>query len=268
MARPPDSSRRGSALLLVIIFAGTLGVMLATTVPSLLAEYRLSHRRAQEITAYHLAEGGIELAVADLTTLGNVAELRAAGWAVDTSGQFFVRQFVPEDFGWSAPSGQTHTVRVLCDNPFADDTIRVWAKGTVDHPVLNLPPSAVLLEAELTVTLSSTTRAHPFIGLVSTGDYELNGQPYFDSYDSSIFPHDYARGVNSGNNAFVATTNDSAQFADATIRGQLHLGVDSDTPSDGLRNSNVTATGGLYSRFSFQLEPVNPPDTTDALDSF
>ena len=260
------SSQRGSTLMLVLIIGTGLCLVIASTLPSMLASLRGVHGEARREAAFHLAEGGIDLALQNIIT-NTETELVALGWTLDGSGKFYVKMFTLEDLGWPNLEDFNGSVGVFFDKPPASGEVRVWAKSTIEGEGWNGKPVNEYLQAR--VELLAGVTSHPFYGIVvtdmfSVAELELGTAPQrFDSYDSSLFPHAYTPGVNDGAEILIANTatdlsnKDEEWFkmrlGNAEIHGDVAIGMDTETPGV---SGTPTITGSLSANFQPLLNDV------------
>lgn len=260
--------RDGSGLVMVMMFAGGLGLILSSLVPLVVQELERSHERVLEVQAYHCAEAFMDMAIFELTTMDSAGDLLNNGWKKDSSGAFLVREYSVADLGWAFFPGDHMVSRVMMDDPASHTTIRIWSKAEQTRDGSSVEPQVVLLKAELEITSASTSIHFPAGMGTSEEGFDFNGHPFIDSYDSSVFPYTYTSGVNSGSNAVVATTatdESKIDLGNVTIKGTLLVGL----PEDNVSTVGASGvSGGVRGDYSFDFPLPATPSTAGAKTTF
>jgi hypothetical protein len=133
LTRSP-SARRGSTLLLTLVLLLALALVMASTLPSVLTQYRLEHQQTLGVTAFNLAEGGAEVALWTLAQSTEAAALAEAGWELDEDGDFYFRELSLADLGGDALAPVTAQVRVVFTQPADTSLVRIYALARVTTP--------------------------------------------------------------------------------------------------------------------------------------
>jgi len=255
--------RAGSALLTAVVFGSLIVGMLAGVLPMLLTEWKQNTRSSAQQSAFHLGESGIEEGIWAVREYGNDDQAwRDAGWAEASGGAAWTREFRLSEYGpqgadaYVLDEGQNGVFRVIVEKP-EGSRVQIVSQGFVEGGD-GLPQgfeAARYIETEF-------ARPNPFVhGLIARDSLDFNGRPFFDSYDSRVFPHDYARGVNSGDNATVgspSTDLDDFDLSNSEIRGDLATGVPDDG-SDPFSGQDIS--GDVIHDFDMEFPEVDVPDT-------
>ena len=257
-----NKHENGSILIATLIFAMIVSLVLATLLPMLLTDYRLNVRNRLLITALTVAESGVEEGFWALNHLEDLSEWTADGWTEADSGRLQLKE-ITISAGGSEPftldDGNVARIRIAIEPAF--NSSRIYAEGTV------LTASGTVLMTqivELTSQLSS-----PFQGLIAKNQVTFNGQPQFDSYDSSVPPYSYSALQNGGDNVTIGTINvntGSVSLGNATVRGNVVSGA-LDPIADGAVTGG-TITGVVIGDFDMDFPDITAPDTTGWPTSF
>ncbi|TVP77370.1 MAG: hypothetical protein EA353_10520 [Puniceicoccaceae bacterium] len=256
-------SESGSALITTIIFAMVMSMGLAALINLLMGDWRLGHRMGAHETAFNLAESGVDEAIWAVLEHESHGDWISAGWTESTDGNFYHREWNLSDFTTS--DGESFLL-----SKHRDGSFRVVVEKSTG-PVINIVSQGVVSaqsnsRENLEITRFIETqfrRPNPFVyGLVSVSLLNFNGQPYFDSYDSRIFPYDYSFGLNSGDNAAIGSLSTILSFlnlGNSTVKGDLLTGATNDG-SDPADKANVS--GEVIWGFEMNLPEVVPPNTS------
>lgn len=251
----PSSSRSGAALMLVLLFTAALAIVLASTVPVLLSDYRTQMRRSMDINAYHLAESGIERALWTLSQSSRQPDLEREGWTLEPQeGDFYYRQVSPAELGIEAFSLPNTNLRVVFENPSGRSRIRVISVCRITNPAIGEPVTRRIV-VELEVTTAGLAFS-PFIGIVTGHELRFNNYHYFNSYRSSFEHPLHVQGTNDGSNINIATTSSTVELGSVQIDGNLLL-----PEKHWLNNRHFSVSGETRSDFEFDFPQVSSPDT-------
>jgi hypothetical protein len=269
LTRSP-SARRGSTLLLTLVLLLALALVMASTLPSVLTQYRLEHQQTLGVTAFNLAEGGAEVALWTLAQSTEAAALAEAGWELDEDGDFYFRELSLADLGGDALAPVTAQVRVVFTQPADTSLVRIYALARVTTPgSRETVTRRVVVEAEIG---APGVRSSPFHGLFTDGSFTINNYNFFDSFDSTVFPHTYAPGVNDGANITVGTNSTRSRalyLGTSEVRGTVRVAADEEVAADSVwGHGGYSVSGGVEGNFSLEMVPVTVPDTRDWPTSF
>lgn len=254
------TSKRGSALAVTLIFATFISVGLAALLPQVLNDWKMTIRTSAQEAAFNLAEAGIEETIWAVLEFSEDSEWTAAGWA-NEGGNYRTREWALTDM--AANMGGTRTnrpprIRVIVKKT-AGGSIHVVSEGSVagvgnaggkDGRVVRF------IEAEL-------RRPNPMVhSLIARAGLSFNGKPFFDSYDSRLFPFDYEFMLNSGENVTVGSLSQLLSMIDlggATVLGDLVTGAinEGTDPTEG-----ADVSGDVTWEFNMELPEVITPNTS------
>lgn len=272
--------RKGSALLAVFLFALFSYVILSTLLPSMVTEYKVSVRSRMMMIALASAEFGAEKALWALNSLNNEVEWENAtdvanaldalegtgnpdgeGWEVaheDDGDAVLIRSYnisAGGDSIFTLDGGENAVIRVVI-RPRSNGTTEIIADGTVSRGQGGTEISRLVI--------MQVDQWMPFAGLIAKESLTFNGQPNFDSYNSSEFPYYYATGKNSGEEVVVgsiSSASGSVSLGNAHIYGDVVSGAE-DPAASGAVSGGRTITGEVIGDYYMDMPDIDPPDTT------
>ncbi len=269
--------RRGSALLATVIIIMLLAVVIGSTIPLSVENYRTAVRQTENRSAFNLAEVGLEQAVHDLRMGSKVEDLETMGWTLSNDSAFLTRTITQDDFPTVIREGlNPFQIRLVMQNPVGSETISVVSEALIQSgPALRGGSARRIAELLVKVELLSEGGGRsPFEGLISTGfgvdensnALLLNNSTAFRSYDSNS-PIDGMYngpilGENDGEKIAVGTMNGKAELRSSQIYGTVVSGRDVDSPlDDRYFNSDpgFKATNGAVGRYENDFPVVPPP---------
>ncbi|MFP4070354.1 MAG: hypothetical protein ACLFVC_09275 [Opitutales bacterium] len=269
-SRPRDAAaaaagrNAGSATLSAVIFSAIISIGLAGVLPMLLSDWKHNSRTSAQEAAFTLAESGIEEAIWAVTEYAADADAwEDAGWQESANEKYWYRQWKLADYSdslgtdYELDEGRQGVFRVIVEK-VESTNIHIVSQGSVTGGA-NVP-------ADMEVARYIETqfrRPNPFgYGLIARRGMSLNGQPFFDSYDSRVFPHDYSYGVNSGQKANVGGP--SVNLSDFKITNPRIFGNPVAGSPDGEPHpfDGKNFTGELIYDFQMDFPEVVAPNTT------
>lgn len=186
--RNPPRTRRGSAIITVLILAAVTAVLASGFLFRSAQEAKLATRSFFNTVALNLAEAGIEEGLFAINTNSYTS---ANGWTVASdSATSYVKTV--SSFALMQATG---SIRVRIDNPTSSNPA-VVAAGIVD-----IPKQPRLLKQ---LRVAAQQRHLWANGIVAKGTLTFSGNNDIDSYDSSLGVHNSA--TNRSDQATVATT--------------------------------------------------------------
>lgn len=255
-------SEKGSALLITLIMALLIGIIIATILPMVITEYKMTFRQSMINAAFGLAEAGAEEALWALNECSDEEDYLLLGWKPDDSGNYLTRELTTEDFPWGLEDGFEGRIRIVMESPNGVDSVNIWIEGKVSGSAgIYGEPIYRVIEIQAG-TSSSNSRAH--LGLIAREGLNFNGQPTFDSYNSDVFPYFYVAGVNSGQNVTVgspADWNNSINLGNAKVYGDVVSGNSEPWESGAVKGNHPVITGSIIGDFEYDFSPVEIPDT-------
>ena len=256
------SSRRGSLLIVTMIFAAVIGISLASYIRLAGTALRTADRSFYANSAVDLAESGIEQAMACFykVSTGTAVATAWSGWTL--SGSSATRLFS----GFTPGPNATGAVRVYVSQYDLTGSPKVVAKSTISLP------SGAPIEKYVEITLGSRG---PFsMGIVAKDSITISGNGSFDSWssdpdnDPTTAPIPYSSGVataNCGVGVLGSTGTDLTMSGNASIYGSIHMGPSAtETHSGNASVSNVVGGSGwnsalVHKDFSGSFPAVTVP---------
>lgn len=209
-------ARRGSILIVAMVFSAIIGVSLVTFINLGQTNLRISHRAFYQNAALNLAESGLEQAIWSVNQM--IAENPDAwdGWT--TSGAHAYRDFT----GFTYDANSTGNVRVYVQNHLGVIAPRLVARATITP--FQGPP------VEKWVKVDLTKRSLFANGLVAKDTITLNGGgATVDSYDSRLGAYtpspSTANRFARGSAGSLSAAFGSFSLGNATIRGYVSIGT-------------------------------------------
>jgi hypothetical protein len=261
--------KSGSALIVSIIFTTIITIGVAGLLPMLLSEWKTNSRSSSMEAAFSLAESGVDEAIWAVLEFDEEDQSWIdAGWTESDDQLYWYREWNLADF--SVALGDIYTL-----DEGREGKYRVIVEK-VDGSIINIVSQGIV-EGGANVSTNFTAvryietqfkRPNPFdYGLIARDGLNFNGKPFFDSYDSRVFPYDYLYGANSGSNATVGSVSlDTAtlDLGNSTIKGDLATGASDDgtDPSGG-----ASITGDIIWDFEMDFPEIVAPSTTGWLNS-
>lgn len=261
---PKNNRKRGSAIITALIFTLIVTVGLTALFNMLLNDWKLASRVSAGDTAFTLAESGVDEAIwCVLEHVSNDSDWANDGWTESSNKAYWYKDLTLKELGtamledYTLDEGRAGSIRLLVQKVEAQ-YVYIVSQGKVSGG------SNTKSDFEVTRIIETQfRRPNPFeYGLIARDGVDFNGQPYFDSYDSRIFPYSYSSGINSGENATVGSMNvDVSRIAmgNATIKGDLLTGAEDDG-SDPFSDDSIT--GDVIYEFEMDLPEVVAPDTS------
>ncbi len=259
-----NRSQRGSVLIAFLIFSAILALVIGTLLPSMVTDFKMNSRSYLQIAGLAIAESGAEEGFWALNHLGDVSEWTNDGWTEAKSGRLMIKEFTIQSGSgdpFTLSNDRKARIRVVVE-PGANSS-RIYSEGVILDADDNVLARDVV---ELVSQISS-----PFMGLIAKDSINFNGQPQFDSYDSSVFPYSYSSGINSGSNVTVGSINDasgSVDIGNADVYGNVVSGDDDPLVSGAVSVNNGNISGDVIGGFNMVFPDVPVPDTTGWATSF
>lgn len=256
------SQKRGSALVITMIFTAILLTALGSTLNLTFHELKLASRTGASEAAFSLAESGLEEGLWALNEYGsNSTSWTNAGWNISQNGNYYSKT-------WNL---STLTVASKNSYEFADNRIgeyKVIVEKTAGANITILAKGSVTDNAGASGTYSidkyvETTIEwqNPLIyGLITGYGIDFSGKPGMASYDSRIPPY-LPSNANSGSEVKVGSTdNDKANIdlGNTIVNGDILTGDTNVDNSYFLGNH----TGNITWGFKAVFPDVEKPDTT------
>ncbi len=217
------SSRRGSALLIAIIFSSVMLALLGGYFSIVMSELRYASRSFLLNASTNLAEGGLELAIDALNRSDNT------GWSAgtDAGGKFY---WAREYNGYNLGSGYSGEIKVVIIDPNST-TPSIFSEGVASGPMGS--------EVSKQAFISLDAGIRPFgNGFNSASPVDFSGASHvFDSYSSGMGAYGFG---NVGSDVTIAS--ESVVVDDATIHGFVLTNGADPTPSVGASGSITTIT--------------------------
>lgn len=192
-----SGSRRGSALIVAIVFSMIVMFGLAGLLPMLLSDWKLSTRISSLEAAFSLAESGVDEAIWAVLEYAEIdSDWEAAGWT--DGGNYWHKEWtlsaLSSDLGenFKLDDGRVGLFRVVAEKA-ENSVVHVVSQGVVTGGKFVGSGFEVVRYVE-----TQFRRPNPAgYGLVARSSLNFNGRPEFDRYDSSLFPFVYSDGLNS-----------------------------------------------------------------------
>lgn len=273
-----EQGRRGSSLIIVIIFTFISFLLLQGFLPLLVSDYRGSTLHLHKNIAFYVAEAGAEEALWALNNVGD-GDWSTAGWtqATDSEGEvYWINEIDFKTETFNLENDFSAKIRVVVEEPVAGSPTTVYSEGIIfngnGEEVMN---DIIQVQAKSPVI---------FEGLIARNQITFNGRPTFASYDStvhSVFP---VAGINTGADIhldswgntdwdavpfFVGSVSTAAATVDignATVAGSIATGQN--PVSDAIAGNNYSVTGQVVGGYQAHFQNVTAPDTTGWLTSF
>lgn len=255
------SRKRGSALIISIIFTAVITIGLAGLLPMMLTEWKSNSRSSAQEAAFSLAESGIDEAVWAILEYGSSEQdWLDDGWAESDNGNYWYKEWALADISvelgdiYSLDEGREGFYRVIAQK--------------VDSSVINIVSQGIVIGGANVATDFEVTRyietqfrrPNPAgYGLIARDGLNFNGKPFFDSYDSREFPYDYSFGVNSGDEVTVGSVSDTTvklDLGNSIILGDLATGAADDGTDP---RSGSTVSGDMIWDFDMDFPEVTKP---------
>lgn len=226
MNTPHLNNTRGSALISAAIASGILSIVIASFITFLTNEYILNFRSHRWTQSLHLAEGGIEIAFAELNYpfyRNNSPFQSAAGWvAGGTAGTYTMTVSNLTSTTGEAVGDVTITVTGATTGSAYP---KVQAVGTC-----KTWPHGPLTSRAILATLAISSQFP--VGLMSKNRMDMNGNNiYTDSYDSTDVSkstsglYDATKKQANGSVASNGTVTNSFSIGNADIYGNAYTGI-------------------------------------------
>ncbi len=236
------TNRRGIVLITAFLAIALILILSGIFFMSSLTEQRASQRQLAVTTAFYLAEGGIDDAIAKLRTDNNYPGSAPAVIQLGTQGEFETKVTQP------GPVNQPDSRRIESwgYTPSKDQTAYGY--------------QVKKLEAYVTVTPNPLF----MMAIFTEDEIEMNGSGLLDSYDSSKGVYDPA---NAGSDADIGSNNKSKEEPVIQIKGNFTVngdaGVGPNVPyQDAIKvwpQSDITGTQSNFSQ-EISLPPVTVPE--------
>lgn len=243
-ARPWE---KGIALF-VSLLAGV--VMLGLALPflfKLTGQFRITERSHKGLAAMNLAEAGVERAIWELN----------CGDITSWSGDLFKRSLTLTSVE-TAQGLVVGNVEIEVQNPASDNPF-VTAKGIVPWV------GGAALEKTVRVDLGHETESYFNFGIFGDEGFDLHGNAYIDSYNSTLAPYDPLNPGQKGDVGTNATHQwDVVLLNNTVVNGDAVTGFESDPDLVVQLQNNASVTGDLTTLPEIKsLPPYTPPLLTE-----
>lgn len=258
-------SRRGSVLIVALLFSGAIGLSLATYLRMSRTSHVVSNRAFYNNAAMNIAEQGLEEA---MYSVNKSVSDPTYNWTTD---------------GWTLASGDAR--REWTGLTLSQATTASFRVYMYNYALANPAPKIVISRALVTLAGPNTKPVEKWVqvtlkktskfanGLVAKQQIDFNGNnASVDSWNSdpdnnaATAPILYSAGVRRANGSVASNTLVSVQNAD--IFGYVATGgANPPVSSNGMITGNFSATGGTVdvgrvdTNFNTNMDPVSAPTT-------
>ncbi len=252
--------RRGSILIVAMIFAAIIAVSLVSFIGLGNSNLRIANRALYQNAAFNLAESGMEQSMWSVNKMVASDPTAWNGWT--TSGSNAWRNFT----GFTFDQNATGNVRVYVQNYLGVTAPILVARATIQ------PHNGPIIEKWVKVSL--TKRSLFANGLVAKNSITFSGNnALVDSYDSRVGSYSPAPSISNrnarGSAGSMSVTTGAFSLGNATIHGYASIGTSN---YSGLNVGPHGAVGDFgatsvdYTRvttdFSADFENISAPSTT------
>lgn len=247
---------KGFALITSVLIISILIPLVIAYIARVTAEYRFTSKFYNSITAFNLAEAGVEKALWEI----NYNASAFSGWSVsvDGSGNKTI----------TSPSSPAPSLATLAGQTIGEYAVTVYIPS-IQNPVTitstGFAPNKLSADEKRTVIVQFEKNYQFTRGIVGLNEVKFSGGAYSDSYDSSKGPYDSditSPLYNAGQQSGVASN------GPITLSGGSHVYGDAN-PGTGYPFNpppSPTVVTGSYATLQapLQLDPITNAEMTNA----